>query len=505
MGIPHFFGWLIKNKNIDNLILNNISIKCDYLFIDANGIFYSCAYYIIEKYKNNELKIDKSKLIRKQIDKYIINAIIEYISNLINITKSTKYNYISIDSVVCFSKILQQRSRRYKYVYDNKNTDLEKNELLIPSLEFTPGSQFMKILHKYLNKKFSQKNNIIYSSYLEIGEGEHKIIQYIKKNTNINDKIIIYGLDADLLFLSLSVVNRTNKIYVMRESTEFKHIFNKNNENNENNENNKIKYNYVDIDQLKIMILNMGLTINDFILICFLIGNDFIPKILTIDVKRGGLDKIINAYNIIKKQTNKEFVTNNTINHDMLILLFKQLEFTEKNIWVNINRKNNDNLNRIKFSSSLEYYNHYFGTNWISINETEISLMVRNYIETFNWCIDYYLDECKSWKHSYNYKIAPLILDIIKYYPQNSQYELSKNQLKPIEQLLLVIPQKAYKYVMSDELINKIKNIKELGYLFPENYDLDINKEHVDWKFFVKIPIPNFDEYYSIISKYNLK
>lgn len=43
--------------------------------------------------------------------------------------------------------------------------------------------------------------NVNYSSYLEDGEGEHKIINFIKK---FGDKTcMIFGLDADLIFLSL--------------------------------------------------------------------------------------------------------------------------------------------------------------------------------------------------------------------------------------------------------------------------------------------------------------
>ena len=500
MGVPSFFNWLIKNKIINDLILNNIPINIDYLFIDTNCLMHPCVNYIIDKYKNNELNIDKTKPIRTQIENFIIEEIEHYILKLLETVKP-KITYMAIDGVAPMGKILQQRQRRYKYLYDQKDiTEVEDNQLKYPisSIELTPGTNYMERLHKQFTK-FAKKNKIIYSSYLEEGEGEHKILQFIRKKTKSTDTFVIYGLDADLLFLSLSI-SSNNKIYVMRESSVFSNII----ENDKKNRNDKSDttisdYNYVDIDQLKIMIESMGISINDFIIICFLIGNDFIPKILTLDVKRCGLDKIILAYNNIKPMINNDIIKNNKIDHNALILLFEQLKFTEKYVWKNINRKEIDDINRIKFSSDLEYYNHYLGTNWIKINECEIKKMVKNYIETFKWCIDYYLDECKSWKYGYNYHIAPLITDIIKYYPKDINYEHSNCKLKPIEQLILAIPRRTYKFVLQKELIDKLSSMKEFGYLFPDSYDLDVNKDIIDWKYFVKIPIPNFDEYYSIV------
>ena len=56
------------------------------------------------------------------------------------------------------------------------------------------------------------------------------------RTSNNNYKYVVYGLDADLIFLSLSA-NKDN-IYLMRES-------------NEINKNNKEIFNLVDIDILK--------------------------------------------------------------------------------------------------------------------------------------------------------------------------------------------------------------------------------------------------------------
>ena len=89
-------------------------------------------------------------------------------------------------------------------------------------------------------------NNIevVFSSHSVPGEGEHKILSYIKKNCNdTNDtNIVVYGLDADLIMLSL--VSNINNVYLMRECIEF----GKPQEGN---------FLYMDIDQLKCNIIKI--------------------------------------------------------------------------------------------------------------------------------------------------------------------------------------------------------------------------------------------------------
>lgn len=63
----------------------------------------------------------------------------------------------------------------------------------------------------------------------------------------------------------------------------------------------------------KIKNFNIENIIDDFILLCFMIGNDFLPRIYCFDIKKGNLDKLLEMYkkNLIK---NNEY-----INHDGVI------------------------------------------------------------------------------------------------------------------------------------------------------------------------------------------
>jgi 5'-3' exonuclease len=573
MGVPGFFAWLQKtNRKNKNLIVEDVNKKVKYLMLDTNCLLHPCVGHILDKYNKGDLTLEKNRGIREQLEELIWEKIQFNINDMI-MRLNPEIVYIAIDGVAPMGKILQQRQRRYKYIFDkdiklpnvvlNKSNDStevkETNELVelieyiredgiyvnkfpISSIELTPGTDYMERIHKCMIEYIKKLNvRCLYSSYHEPGEGEHKILQYIKKNINPEDSIVIYGLDADLLFLALST-GIEYKLYIMRE----KQFFN----DTKLDLDDYIDYNYVEIAELRLVIENLNININDFIFCCYLVGNDFIPGLLTTDIKKFGLDKILDAYkktieSAVKKAQIVEIINDNgkkivKVHHNILRELFKNLLWTEKWIWSNINREKSKNIlenkediekfqaitrekkisnlnnfacglsinvdcfDKIEFGSSLEYYNYYLGLNEIALDTVIIKKMVKEYIKGIEWCINYYLDDCICWKWGYNFPIAPLIIDIIKYYPSNPTQNLSKCELRPIEQLILAIPPSTYKYVIKSDLIKKFQKNLRIGYMFPESFDIDINKESLYWKCPVKIPMVEYEEYINVIKSFNI-
>lgn len=594
MGVPGFFSWLLKNKRklgAKNLILNELSYKIEWLMLDTNCLLHPCVANILEKYKEGQLNIDLTKDIRSQIEVIIWNKITQCIDDMIFQTQP-EYIYIAIDGVAPMGKILQQRQRRYRFLFDkkiklNQNDTIEEIEditsktikklngieepvLPISSIELTPGTDYMERLHKqmivYVEELKKRNIKCIYSSYHDEGEGEHKILQYIKNNlfpngNQISKPIVIYGLDADLLFLSLGL-GLGYDLYVMRE----KQIF----ANKEVDLDEVPEYNYVEIKQLHKLISNLDISTNDFIVLCYLVGNDFLPGLLTTDVKKGGLDKIFRAWNNLKEKKgiktsnmsennfdsneiseiktylieyDKKTLTAN-INLELLKGIFEELIWTEKWIWKNINRDkllnqehlepeekekilelgeenkffqleqfisgqstNTEFLDKIEFANQTEYYNYYLGINCIDIDKVIIKKMVWDYIGGINWCIGYYLNKCPSWTWGYDFMITPTIKDIINFFPQfykQIKINYTPRTLNPVEQLILAIPPLTYKYVIESDIINSIKLNKSIGYMLPESFQIDINKEKFYWKCQVRIPIVEYEEFNTQIKKLNI-
>lgn len=579
MGVPGFFAWLLKNKKklgAKKLVQENLEIQIKWLMLDTNCLLHPCVANVLEKYKEGRLEINETMDLRVQIEEHIWNKIVSYIDDMIEHVKP-EYLFVAIDGVAPMGKILQQRQRRYRFLFDKKiklNTNsssinnmedcisqtkqksngIEEPILPISSIELTPGTDYMERINKRMEKYMIQLGNrgikYIYSSYHDEGEGEHKILQYIKQNLTPNDSIVIYGLDADLLFLSLGIGIEYN-LYVIREKQVFV--------NKEVDLDELPEYNYVEIKQLHLLILNLEISTNDFIILCYLIGNDFIPGLLTTDVKKGGIDKIFRAWTNLKEkhgiqtqynkfgQIESIMVTYDCnkkkyqIDWNILKGLYGELTWTEKYIWQNFNRDkllnqdtlepeekeklinlreeekkeqlekfimgysaNTDCLEKIEFSSSVEYYSYYLGITCIDIDNSIIIKMVSDYMEGIEWCMGYYLDKCPNWIWGYNFIITPLIRDIIKYFPNKTNLQYNPRTLNPVEQLILAIPSQTYKYVIEKKIIDIIKSNKFIGYMIPESYEIDINKEHIYWKCQVRIPIVDYEEYEFHIKKLNI-
>jgi 5'-3' exonuclease len=212
--------------------------------------------------------------------------------------------YIAFDGEAPVAKLRQQAKRRALKLFLEENGCAEITTGL-STIVITPGTDFMTYLSKYVvEHRFTSRKGakIIVSTPESPGEGEHKIFQYIRDNRteHCDQTTIIYGLDSDLLMLSIFHVEYT-KLYVFRETPEF------------------IKSIHVDLDpgvgylldieQLCESInkeINMpiggtsGATattrIHDYACLCFLLGNDFLPHIPTINIRIDGIQILMEAY-----------------------------------------------------------------------------------------------------------------------------------------------------------------------------------------------------------------
>lgn len=550
MGVPGFFAWLLKQNRHNNIILNQIK-QIDCLYLDANCLFHPKCFDILKLYPN-ETNVDK-------LEKLMIKRIISYIKYLINFTNPTTLIYIAVDGVAPLAKINQQRKRRYKSIVDNQiRFDLQKKHNMNvnnswSNIVITPGTDFMKKLDIELEKLTNNSNlKMIYSSYKEEGEGEHKIIQYIKNNNN-NNKLnnlshVIYGLDADLIFLSLTLRNfNIDNIYLLREEQHLKNVPHKlevdnvaeqlcfvSIENTVTTYNEYIceKINQEYSDVIDINFLNIDYC-NDFIILCFLLGNDFLPHFPSIDIKVYGIDYVINAYTKAFSFNQKLLFDfkKKEINYNFLEMFLSLLADAENDFFTTVLPKHRhkmemrkpfgetpyerelfliENLKTIKILDPImlgsdrpedwkfRYYEHHFNTR---INQQEfINNICNHYMEMFVWNMLYYFDKVPSWRFQYQFNHAPFISDLYKTINKSDDKNINiiKDKFKyndrciGIEnQLLAVIPPQ---YMNLQTVRNKNKmNNPRYKFMFPSTIKLDyINKDQL-WKCEPLMPIIDID------------
>ena len=223
MGIPSYFSHVIRKYT---KILRSCRYFIDtdkpftHLYMDCNSIVYDSYHSISDTYI-----VEKEDEFEEQIIREVANRIENYISMI----KPTDVIYISFDGVAPLAKMDQQRTRRYKTHFTSGiqyETTVESTKKWNTS-SITPGTIFMEKLSNYIYFYFKHKElqynvkNIVVSCSDKPGEGEHKLYSHIRQNDMKKSNVAVYGLDADLIMLSIFHLKYCNNIYIFREAPEF--------------------------------------------------------------------------------------------------------------------------------------------------------------------------------------------------------------------------------------------------------------------------------------------
>jgi 5'-3' exonuclease len=507
MGLPGFFAWILK-KYAKNILLNKLQINPKYLYIDANCLFHPECFKILEGYQTDNLNSLKDKMFKRIVN--LLDFLEKYVS-------PTEMMYIAVDGTAPVAKIIQQRKRRYKSELDNKMKNEIKLKYGIISNEswsntsITPGTEFMEDLHIYLLNHYNNKNSkikYIYSSYHTPGEGEHKILQHIKKNTKIDDNIIIYGLDADLIFLAMAS-NRDN-IYLLREQS----LFNQKDKKKESKDEKK-EFDYINDVQREMTYVSIRETktsfnidlehkisyfnknfkhfnySNDLIFVCFLLGNDFLPHLPSIDIHHEGLDELLESYiktllkfknPLIEKDIDangeiKDIIINNIFFQSLIEdmgeketcyfynNLYESMEkhkrkkcFEEepykKEVWCMENLKQAENIDNLQLGVDTKdiwkyrYYEYYFKIS--GKQDKYVNNLCDMYLTGIKWMTKYYFQECPDWKWNYVCHHAPFISDIAIFSKNkdiNNINFINNKHIPMMSQLLSVFPPSCNNYL----------------------------------------------------------
>jgi 5'-3' exonuclease len=476
MGIPSYFSYIVKNHS--NIIrkLSSNTIHVDNLYLDCNSIIYDIVH-----------NIDFTKVNKENETLEILNAICDKIDSYIFELKPSNIIYIAFDGVAPVAKLEQQRGRRYKSVYQNMITKaIHKSSGPDPwnTTAITPGTIFMQKLNEKIETYYNDctkfgSSSLIVSTSKHAGEGEHKLFELIREcpEAHVDKNTIIYGLDADLIMLSINHLPIAPNIYLFRETPEFIKSINVELEPNES---------YIlDIPELaKTITLDMNngndLKVNrvyDYIFLCFFLGNDFMPHLPAVNIRTGGVDKMLQAYKATIGNT-KDILTDGKTIHwknvrrlvqfladseeEFLKQETKQRDRKEKYPLPNITPE--DQLNQFisipLYDRSIEKKVNPFKPNWqeryydnlfnMTANEANIRAVCHNYLEALEWTMKYYTVGCPDWRWCYNYGYPPLLSDLIHHIPiTNHEFVMCKPErpVSELVQLCYVLPKQSLQYL----------------------------------------------------------
>nr|XP_007132482.1 hypothetical protein PHAVU_011G097800g [Phaseolus vulgaris]ESW04476.1 hypothetical protein PHAVU_011G097800g [Phaseolus vulgaris] len=560
MGVPSFYRWLTNKypkvvQDVDAAMQDPNGVKYDNLYVDMNAIIHPCFH---PDDHNNNIPFPTTF-------EDVFRNVFDYIDRLVDTVKPRRLLYMAIDGVAPRAKMNQQRSRRFRAAKDNEIHEAEEERLrkqfemegkqVLPKQEteladsniITPGTEFMHELSKALKSYISSRIicNSLWKDIMVIlsdasvpGEGEHKIMSYIRKQRSLEE----YDPNTShCLYGSIENPPKTCSIELER-------------------------------------------IIDDFIFMCFFAGNDFLPHMPSLDIHEGAIDLLMTVYKeefntlggylvdmsrvgeknaafmklsrvekfILKVGTYEEKIfkrrsevrerklkrliqdnqeakreeTNGKYFSDLdnedtsdCTLLIKKAPDSKNSILVNnvsathaeIEQNTKDLkdelkrsirkkcdlrlsedflIDKIKFGApgyKERYYKAKFSVETSTDIEGKRKEIVENYTEGLVWVLQYYFSGVASWRWFYPFHYGPFASDLKGMGQVRVKFEKGVPFL-PLDQLLSVLPPasadalpKAYEQLMLDEQSRILD-------FYPQDFEVDTEGKPFTWQGICKLP-----------------
>jgi len=296
MGVERFFSSVKKEFDIiKNTTYPYQKINGKYLLIDFNSIVHIISGHMISTVNNSIKQQIKSPYDFNTINTFENNMLINIKKYLIDLIKENtvkenlKVILLAIDGVPTIAKIKESKGRRYMGNLQSYLTRKFPDPFKWPNTNISPGTNFMKKLQDtlksvelslQLKKICPQLDNFIVSDTTEPGEGEMKIINFIKKqNIDHKDNIIVYSPDSDMIILLMMLDHKLTLLRYDQQKSKLDSDFNGklynildvNNFSNILLEHIKSKVKYFTFEKRNI--------INDIVFLLTIFGDDFLPKL----------------------------------------------------------------------------------------------------------------------------------------------------------------------------------------------------------------------------------
>ncbi|XP_035277736.1 5'-3' exoribonuclease 1 isoform X2 [Anguilla anguilla] len=568
MGVPKFYRWISERYPCLSEVVKEHQIpEFDNLYLDMNGIIHQCSH------PNDEdvhFRISEEK---------IFADIFHYLEVLFRIIKPRKVFFMAVDGVAPRAKMNQQRGRRFrsaKEAEDKIKKALEKGEVLPTEARFdsnciTPGTEFMARLQEqlkyFVHSKLStdrswQGVSVYLSGHETPGEGEHKIMEFIrsenaKPDHDPNTRHCLYGLDADLIMLGLTSHEphfsllreevrfggrKAQKRITAPEETTF-HLLHL-----------SLMREYIDYEfsELKNKIsfeYDLERIIDDWILMGFLVGNDFIPHLPHLHINHDALPLLYRTYISVLPSLTGYLNENGNLNlANFQKYLDKLSEFDREHfseVFVDLkwfeSKVGNKYLNEAaglaaeeaharegrkskvlddslsltvldggKDSDGLpardcgeedgedddlfetefrQYKRSYYMTKLgvEVVSDEFLASQALCYVEGIQWILHYYYHGVQSWSWYYPHHYAPFLSDVRNIAGLKLEFDLGK-PFMPFEQLLGVLPAASKDLLPQCYQHLMTAESSPIIEYYPLDFKTDLNGKQQEWEAVVLIP-----------------
>lgn len=535
MGVPALFRWLIarypltllkvieenegegcsvtelETRDLD--VPNPRAIDIASLYVDCNGVVHPCCHpppHEPQPASEDEMLAN----LKKHLDR------------LVTAIKPTSLVYLALDGVAPRAKMNQQRKRRFCAAREAR----EKADAIAeirgspPAATWdhnaiTPGTTFMAKVSATLTEwgetlvATKPAVRVVISDSAIPGEGEHKIMAHLRGSSSAQKAgaAVIVGLDADLMFLSLAL--HEPRLYILRD------------------DNMKL----LSIQRLRDCLRaefapdDFENFVDDFIVLCFFVGNDFLPQLPCLSINDGGLDLLLLLYRHLRpklatgptvhfkqvaklldllakfepeilrrKAANAEHHKDSNHNKNELDdetndELAEQIAVEQKLKALAVSIKADEvNLQMGKKGFRARYYKKVLGTT--SFAEAQVTDICKAYAQGIAFVSSYYHRGVSSWSWYFPYHYAPLAADLKHVTHIDTSFELGE-PVPPLVQLMCVLPE-ASSNLAPQPVRRLMTHDGPLKEAYPTSFALDPNGKslHLTWLWVALLPFVDVDK-----------
>eukprot|EP00667_Euglena_gracilis_P000425 EG_transcript_425 len=469
-----------------------------------------------------------------------------------------------VDGVAPRAKMNQQRQRRFRSADElqkARQAAVERGEA-VPDMEevfdsncITPGTEFMCQLSEHLRYFVAyklqtdicwQNCQVIFSGQEVPGEGEHKIMEFIRNRKmqpeyDPNEVHCLYGLDADLIMLGLA--SHEPHFFLIREEVDFGKTKNDRDREADLKEQGLLGDTSMrGVDRLQCLHLSLlreylalefssvggGLqgplrsipidlerVVDDFLLLFFLVGNDFLPTLPSLDIREGSMATLFDLYSTHFVQAGRFLTDQGQLRWPELEAMFRLLAYHEETMLEEkaanaVEFKRRLARNAEAWGAGLDvaatpttvdsvegfrelHYRSKLGLTDFSPGSPEVEQVKLAYIEGLQWTLTYYYQGCCSWKWFYPYYYAPMASDLADLHCHHQIMFEQGQPFEPHQQLLGVLPPTScrllpppFRWLMTDPA-------SPIADFYPTEFEVNREAGQAEWEGVVKIPFIDED------------